>query len=142
MARELGAISELQTAEAVLANKNCTLGFDATTQEGVHINSVHVTTETNCYSVPVDKLPGGTAADYHLHICDSVDNLATTYCHFNNEDYPQTRKKIISNITNSMTDRCAANHAAIELVNSSWDKTLNELNCHLHPLDSLATKMS
>ena len=140
MARELGAISELQTAEAVLANKNCTLGFDATTQEGVHINSVHVTTETNCYSVAVDELPGGTAADYHLHICDSVDNLATTYCHFNNEDYPQTRKKIISNITNSMTDRCAANHAAIELVNSSWDKTLNELNCHLHPLDSLATK--
>ena len=39
-----------------------------------------------------------------------------------------------------MTDRCAANHAAIELVSQSWDKHLNELNCHLHPLDSVATK--
>ena len=39
-----------------------------------------------------------------------------------------------------MTDRCAASHAAIQLVNYSWDKTPNELNCHLHPLDSIATK--
>ena len=37
-----------------------------------------------------------------------------------------------------MNDRCAANHAAIQLVNDSWDKTLNELNCHLHPLESRA----
>ncbi|KAK2155809.1 hypothetical protein LSH36_230g00015 [Paralvinella palmiformis] len=47
---------------------------------------------------------------------------------------------LISNISNSLTDRCAANHAAIQLVNASWDKTLNELNCHLHPLDSIAIK--
>ena len=45
MARELGVISELQAAEAILANENCTPGFDATTQEGVHINSIHFTTE-------------------------------------------------------------------------------------------------
>ena len=47
---------------------------------------------------------------------------------------------LISNISNSLTDRCAANHAAIQLVNASWDKTLNELDCHLHPLDSIAIK--
>jgi hypothetical protein len=45
MARELGAISELQTAETILENDNVTMGFDATTQEGVHINSIHFTTE-------------------------------------------------------------------------------------------------
>ena len=38
-----------------------------------------------------------------------------------------------------MSDRCAANHAALRLVNDEWNKTLNELNCHLHPLDSLAS---
>ena len=38
-----------------------------------------------------------------------------------------------------MTDRCVANSAAIRIVDGVWKKTLNELNCHLHPLDSIAT---
>ena len=38
-----------------------------------------------------------------------------------------------------MMDRVAANHAAIVLVNETWHKTLNELNCHLHPLDTIAS---
>lgn len=58
---------------------------------------------------------GGTAEDYAQHIIDTVDNIAETY---------------------TLTERCAANHAA---VNGEWGKTLNELNCHLHPLDSIAT---
>lgn len=36
MARELGSIAELQTAEALLENKKNTVGFEATTQEGTH----------------------------------------------------------------------------------------------------------
>ena len=43
MARDLGAIAELQTAETILHNKNVTLGFHATTQEGIHVNSIHFT---------------------------------------------------------------------------------------------------
>lgn len=39
------------------------------------------------------------------------------------------------------SDRCAANHAAIRIVNSEWGKSLNELYCHLHPLDSIATSV-
>lgn len=139
MIRELGVISELQTAEIIHANSNLTIGFDATTQEGVHINSIHVTTTSNCYVIAVDQLPGGTAQDYHQHICDSVDNLANTYSIFNNADFQNCRKQMINNISNSMSDRCAANHAALQLVNESWGKSLNELNCHLHPLDSMAT---
>ena len=45
MARELGVIAELQTAEMIMQNKNITIGFDATTQEGTHINSIHFTTK-------------------------------------------------------------------------------------------------
>lgn len=47
MTRELGVIAELQTAEVILDDHNITLGFDATTQEGVHVNSIHITTKTD-----------------------------------------------------------------------------------------------
>ena len=56
MARALGVIADVQTAEALLNNKHVTLGFDATTQEGVHINAIHITTESACYVVAVDEL--------------------------------------------------------------------------------------
>ena len=56
MTRELGSISDLQAAEAIMVNKNTTLGFDATTQEGQHVNSIHVTAENSCYAVAVDEL--------------------------------------------------------------------------------------
>ena len=46
---------------------------------GVHINSVHITDKANCYVISVDQLPGGTAEDYHTHICDSVNRLAEIY---------------------------------------------------------------
>ena len=65
-------IAELQAAEASIVEENCTLGFDATTQEGVHVNSVHITTKSACYSVAVDELPGVTAVDYHQHITLSI----------------------------------------------------------------------
>ena len=48
MMHELGIISELQTAEIAFSTKNLTVGFDASTQEGVHINVVHFTTKFSC----------------------------------------------------------------------------------------------
>ena len=38
-----------------------------------------------------------------------------------------------------MSDRVATDHATIWLINESWNKELNELNCHLQPLDSVAS---
>ena len=140
MARELGAIAELQTAEVVMENKNCTLGFDATTQEGTHINEIHFTTKELCVCAAVEELSGGTAEDYASHISNTVNSMAQTYCYFNKmKSYQDVRSAIIDNISNTMSDRCAANHAALRLVASEWSKTLNELNCHLHPLDSIAS---
>ena len=43
------------------------------------------------------------------------------------------------NIANSMSDPAAVNHATIEKVNTAWNKRLNELNCHLHQLDSMSS---
>ena len=55
MTKELRAISQLQCAEALLADSNATLAFDATTQEGVHINALVITIETttsrNCFMI-------------------------------------------------------------------------------------------
>ena len=48
---------------------------------------------------------------------------------------------MINNISNTLSDRCAANHASIRIVNSEWGKNLNELYCHLHPLDSIASSV-
>ena len=79
------------------------------------------------------ELPGGTAIDYSDHISESIDNLARLYSLHTETDYQQCRSKLVSNISNCMMDRAAANHVAILLVNEVWDKTLTELNCHLHP---------
>ncbi|XP_065662531.1 uncharacterized protein LOC136085171 [Hydra vulgaris] len=139
MMRELGVLSDLQAAEIAFTTKDLTLGFDATTQEGVHINAVHLTTESVCMVVAIDQLPGGTAYDYQSHITKSIDNLAKLYSDFYQLKYTDVRSTIIGNITNTMSDRVATNHATIAKLNLVWQKSLNELNCHLHPLDTMTS---
>jgi hypothetical protein len=73
--------------------------FDATTQEGVHVNSVHITTITDTCVVAIDQLPGGTADDYRSHINKSIGELASSYCSFHNEDESKVREHLISNIS-------------------------------------------
>ncbi|XP_047126932.1 uncharacterized protein LOC124808016 [Hydra vulgaris] len=140
MARELGCISDMQAAEWAISNTNLTLGFDATTQEGVHINSVHLTSKSKCQVIALDQLPGGTSDDYEKHIGNAVDNMASIYSNFHMLSYDDCRSLIISNISNTMSDRVAANHLTISKLCEKWGKTLNELNCHLHPLDTIATE--
>ena len=89
MAWEFGVITELQTAELIIQTNNVTIGFDATTQEGTHINSIHFTTKDRCLTGGIDELPGGTAEDYANHVFQTVDNLAETYCYFNDFDKDQ-----------------------------------------------------
>ena len=81
------------------------MGFDATTQEGTHVNSIHFTTKTGCVAAAVDELPGGTAADYANHVTQTVDNISQTYAYFHDEDFQISREQISGHITNTMTDR-------------------------------------
>ena len=122
MARELGVISTIQVAEIAMETNNLTLGFDATTQEGAHVNSIHFTTVDKCVVVAIDELAGGTADDYGRHV---FDELALAYSDFHNIDYQDCRKTIISNISNTMTDRVVVNHATIELIKQKWATDLN-----------------
>ena len=64
----------------------------------------------------MDELPGATAEDYCLHISNSFDNLAKVYSLFHEAKYQTVRKQIIANISNTLTDRVATNHAAIQLL--------------------------
>ena len=139
MVREMGVITELQTAEELMKNTNSTIVFEATMQEGVHVNSVHLAFKTGCLVVPIDQLPGGTAKDYSQHICESVDHLGEVYSQFHHVPFQECREELIKNISNTMSDRVASNHAAIRLISESWKKELNELNCHLHPLDTVTS---
>ena len=89
-----------------------------------------------------DRLVGGTAEDYHYvtQIAASTDNLASVHSDFNKSDFQEIRSKIISNIANTLTDRAKVNHATVQRLEENWGKSLNELNCHLHRLDSIATE--
>ena len=56
MTRELGLICEMQVAETLLNNKDCTIGFDATIQDGVHINCIHLCTQSTTQVITLGKL--------------------------------------------------------------------------------------
>ena len=64
----LGVLAEFQAAETILSQQDLTLGFDATTQNGKHYNSIHITTSEKCLVLSIDELAGGSAADYANHI--------------------------------------------------------------------------
>ena len=103
------------------------------------MSTLSISPQTNqCCVAALDQLHGGTAADYAEHVLDTADRLSVSYSCFMDKDYVQT-KESISRITNSLTDRCAANHAALRIMSSAWKKSMNELNCHLQPLDSFAS---
>ena len=59
---ELGLLSDMMVAEALYNTPNVTLCFDASTQEGVHFNTLHITTES--ILLDVEQLAGGKAMDY------------------------------------------------------------------------------
>ena len=139
MVRELGVLSDYQSCSIMLRESDLTLAFDATTQEGRHLNAIQVTTPAQCLVIGVDELPGGTANDYAAHIDSCFNSLAETYSTFTGAKVEEVKEKLVKNTSNTMTDRCAANHAAIAILEKKWGKQLNELYCHLHPLDSMST---
>lgn len=140
MAVELGVISDLQAAEILYNSTNVTLAFDATTQEGVHINAVHITTEEKCIILSVEQLAGGTAKDYASHAIQSIEHITEVYSKFYDTNFKDTLRTMKRNITTTMSDRAAVNHAAVRLINENFETTLTEVNCHLHPLDTISSK--
>jgi len=67
-----------------------------------------------------------------------VENLASVYADFHGKDTKNCRDVIIGNISNTLTDRASVNHAIAMKVCKEWGKNFIELNCHLHPLETIS----
>ena len=62
--RELRAVAELQTAEMLMTTEKVTMGFDATVQEHIHLNSIYFKIKQRCFVVAIDELPEGLRSSY------------------------------------------------------------------------------
>ena len=113
---ELGIVSDLQAVE-VIYKEACTVGFDASTQEGVHVNSIHATTIEACHVLSLEQLAGGTAYDYCDHVVRTVEHLVKVLVEFKPElDYAESKDTIIAHIQCTLTDRASVNHAAVRKI--------------------------
>ncbi|XP_065662136.1 uncharacterized protein LOC136084869 [Hydra vulgaris] len=140
MSREMGVIALLQVAETIINADVVTLAFDATTIKGIHINQIHFATKQQILTASITELPGGKAEDYVKHITDTIEDLANTYAAYYKLEIADVRKKLMGKIMSTLTDRASVNHAAVVKLNSILEKELLELNCHLHPLDGIASE--
>ena len=70
---------------------------------------------------------------------ESINRVAHVYVTVNGGNNEQIEAKMVDNIKNTLTDRATVNHATDKHLENTWNKDLHELNCHLHPLDSIAS---
>jgi hypothetical protein len=104
MALEIGTWSDIQACELLFDNSNITLGFDATTQEGIHVNVIYMTVGEKCYVLSLEQLPGGTAHDYSSHFMRTICHLADIYSMFHDLSVNEVKKKMCNNISTIMSD--------------------------------------
>ena len=144
MAREMGTISDIQAGSVLTANENCTPAFDATDIDGNHANEVHISANTSegCryMTLGLANLSGGTALDYTNHIMDSVRDVAESFAEWTGLDGDTLVKDAEQNISSTISDRAAVNHCVVESLKGHFGKDIVELNCNVHPLDSIASK--
>ena len=146
MARELGVLSDIQSADALLHSPSSGIAWDATDLHGRHVNEIHVVTggsdeqphKYHCLSI--GQLPGGTTNDYTAHIATALDDTAQAYAKWSGQETGEVISTMKSNITCTISDRVAVNHCVVEKMKDFVNTDLVELKCNLHPLDSIALK--
>ena len=112
IASEMKALAMQRVAEVTNGQKHMTLKYDATTdRRGRHITEVEVATNTKTLLNGMRSQPSRTAAEYVRTITDSLTDIDK---HANREG----DDTMLSNISNTMTDRC--------IVNNAIDKRLEE----------------
>lgn len=136
--REMGILSDLQTAEALCTSKNSTLGWDSTPIDGVHINETHVCTEKGVFTLALSELAGGTTADYSSSIMQVLEQVVNSYSEYVGLDKKYIQKTLCENITSTIGDRVPVNHCVVTKLAEAFGQELIELNCNIHPIDGLA----
>ena len=117
---------------------NVTIGFDATTQDGIHVNAINLHNSDTEFTIALDELAGGTSDDYCDHVCSTIIYIAELYSKFKDQPMSEVHNTMIAHIKSTMTDRASVNQTTIRKINKKWGKTLNVMYCHLHPLDTVA----
>ena len=129
LSSEMKALALKRVAEETNSAKNLTLKYDGTTDKsGRHITEVEIATGKETFLVGLKPQAAGAASDYVQSIEDSLHSI----------DNAQNNPKgtLLSNVSNTMTDR--------HIINSAIDKTLaekkggkiNPCRCFLHPPDT------
>ena len=142
MAYELSIITTLQLMEYLLdraKDNNICLSWDATTVEGCHINEIHFTVDrTNCLVLDVRHLPGGKTSDYVTHITSALAEATDLYVRYAGRSHEEIFNAIKSRVTATLTDRAAVNACVTRQLSDEFETQLIQLNCNVHPLDSVA----
>ncbi|GFR77463.1 hypothetical protein ElyMa_005825800 [Elysia marginata] len=139
MAYEIGVLSTIQLTEFMLSTKHLCLSWDATSLEGNHVKEIHVTAnKVICLVLDIRYLPGGTTADYVSHIVSALTEAAATYARLKGLRQEEVYEKIKCAISSTLTDRAAVNACVTRLLRDEFDVELMQLNCNVHPLDSVA----
>ena len=143
MARELEVLNDIQAGETILSANNIALHWDSTTKAGRHINAIHMTAAKGSFLLSLSEISSSSSDAYCLDIQNSLKDIAHSYCSYytDNED-EAILTELYGKFTCAITDRAAANHATVQKLQNLQLMVGNliELNCHLHPLDSFATK--
>ena len=139
MTREMGVISDIQVCIAILSSKCCTLGWDATSLDGSHLNGIYITTDSNeNFLIRISRLARATAEHYTSQILDSLKAIASTYANYHEENPEDVLQKIYCKIYSTMSDRLPTNSVVAQNLQNEMGH-ITPLYCQVHPLDTMAS---
>ena len=150
-ADEVSVLSYIQATKILIENDVATLGWDATSLDEHHVNSVYVSlpgppsppgtppTPRKYFNLSVAALPGGKAIDYLTHITSTIDLMSQIYGGYVEENPISIKQNIIDRITSSVSDRVNTNSCMVKQLEALWEKDILDLKCNLHPLDGFAS---
>lgn len=121
--REMRALSIQQVSEELTGTENNTIKFDGTTKRSGHLVGVEAAKTTGETLLLGMKLQSsGTASAYTKTIVAQCESVGLK----------------LSQVANTMTDRCITNAAIHRELETLKGNTLNQFKCAMHPLDTMA----
>lgn len=132
--KEMKALSRQQVREGLENAKDCTIKYDGTTKKLGQLVEVEISTKDETYLLGVREQASGKAESYIETIMDTLHTVENTHT-------PIIGSKsldILSEVANTMTDRCQTNKAVDHKLEHKKGSTINQFRCAMHPLDTFA----
>jgi len=141
MVSEMRYLSKVQAVDAILESSFVNIAWDATSIKTKHLNEIHVNTSSGSYFLDVKTLPGGKSEDYAKHIISALECAVNCYCSFKaSTDKVQVLDLVKMKLTSTLSDRAPVNHCVHKELTKYVGHELVDLNCNVHPLDSLSVE--